>query len=99
MTLSGCIALASALLCIGIYGLVTRKQAVAMLLSVELMANAANILFAAFGHFRGGVTGQVFVLFALAITVAEVAVGLALVMLIYRRHGDTTLDLASEAKQ
>ena len=70
-----------------------------MLLSVELMANAANILFASFGHFRGGVTGQVFVLFALAITVAEVAVGLALVMLIYRRHGDTTLDLASEAKQ
>jgi NADH-quinone oxidoreductase subunit K len=99
MTLSGCITLAAALLCIGIYGLVTRKQAVAMLLSVELMANAANILFASFGHFRGGVTGQVFVLFALAITVAEVAVGLALVMLIYRRHGDTTLDLASEAKQ
>ena len=40
-----------------------------------------------------------FVLFALAITVAEVAVGLALVMLIYRRHGDTSLDLACEAKQ
>lgn len=99
MTLPGCITLAAALLCIGIYGLVTRKQAVAMLLSVELMANAANILFASFGHFRGGVNGQVFVLFALAITVAEVAVGLALVMLIYRRHGDTTLDLASEAKQ
>lgn len=99
MTLAGCIALASALMCIGVYGLVTRKQAVAMLLSVELMANSANILFAAFGHFRGGAAGQVFVLFALAITVAEVAVGLALVMLIYRRHGDTTLDLASEAKQ
>lgn len=99
MTLTGCILLATALLCIGVYGLVTRKQAVAMLLSVELMANSANILFASFGHFHGGVTGQVFVLFALAITVAEVAVGLALVMLIYRRHGDTLLDLASEAKQ
>lgn len=99
MTLEGCITLAAALLCIGIYGLVTRKQAVAMLLSVELMANSANILFASFGHFRGGVAGQVFVLFALAITVAEVAVGLALVMLIYRRHGDTALDLASEANR
>lgn len=99
MTLAGCITLASALMCIGVYGLVTRKQAVPMLLSVELMANSANILFAAFGHFRGGATGQVFVLFALAITVAEVAVGLALVTLLYRRHGDTTLDLASEAKQ
>lgn len=99
MSLFGCIALACGLLCIGVYGLLTRKQAVAMLLSVELMANAANILFAAFGHFHGGTGGQIFVLFALAITVAEVAVGLAVVMLIYRRHGDTSLDLASEAKQ
>ncbi len=99
MSLSACILLASALLCIGVYGLVTRKQAVAMLLSVELMANSANILFAAFGHFRGGTAGHLFVLFALAITVAEVAVGLALVMQLYRRYGDTLLDLASEAKR
>jgi NADH-quinone oxidoreductase subunit K len=99
MTLTGYIALASALLCIGIYGLITRKQAVAMLLSVELMANSANILFASFGYFHGGVTGQILVLFAMAITVAEVAVGLALIMLMYRRHGDTLLELASEAKR
>lgn len=99
MTLTGCIMLASALMCIGLYGLTTRKNAIALLLSVELMANSANILFASFGHFRGGATGSIFVLFALAITVAEVAVGLAIVMLIYRRHDDTDLDLASEAKQ
>lgn len=99
MTLMNCILLASALMAIGVYGLATRKQAVAMLLSVELMANSANILFASFAHFRGGPTGQVFVLFALAITVAEVAIGLSLVMLLYRRHGDTALDLASEARQ
>jgi NADH-quinone oxidoreductase subunit K len=99
MSLEGCITLAAALLCIGIYGLVTRKQAVAMLLSVELMANSANIVFASFGHFHGGAAGQIFVLFALLLTVAEVAVGLALIMLLYRRHGDTVLDLASEAKQ
>jgi NADH-quinone oxidoreductase subunit K len=99
MTLAGCITLSCALLCIGIYGVATRKQAVAMLLSVELMANSANILFASFGHFRGGTSGQILVLFALAITVAEVAVGLAIVMLLYRRHGDTLLDLASEAKR
>ena len=98
MTLSDCLTLASLLFCVGVYGLLTRKQAVAMLLSVELMANAANIVFIAFGHFRGGVAGQVFVLFALAITVAEVAVGLALIVLLYRRHGDTLLSLASEAR-
>ncbi len=99
MTLSHCLTLAAMLLSIGVYGLITRREAVAMLLSVELMANSANIVFASFGHFRGGPSGQVFVLFALAITVAEVAVGLALIMLLYRRHGDTVLDLASEAKQ
>ncbi|MBM4781125.1 MAG: NADH-quinone oxidoreductase subunit NuoK [Archangiaceae bacterium] len=99
MTLTSCLILAAAVMAIGLYGLVTRKQAVAMLLSVELMANAANMVFAAYGHFRGGPSAQVFVLFALAITVAEVAVGLALVMLLYRRHGDTTVDLASEARQ
>jgi NADH-quinone oxidoreductase subunit K len=99
MTLERCLFLAAALLCVGVWGLISRKQAVAMLLSVELMANAANIVFAAFAHFKGGASSQVFVLFALAITVAEVAVGLALVMLLYRRHQDTVLDLASEAKQ
>lgn len=99
MTLTSCILLAAAVLCIGIYGLLTRKQAIALLLSVELMANAANMVFAAYGHFKGGESAQIFVLFALAITVAEVAVGLALVMLLYRRHGDTALELASEARQ
>ncbi|MBE2250780.1 MAG: NADH-quinone oxidoreductase subunit NuoK [Myxococcus sp.] len=84
---------------IGVYGVVTRRQAVAMLLSVELMANSANIVFASFAHFRGGPSAQVFVLFALALTVAEVAIGLALVMLLYRRHGDTSLALASEARR
>lgn len=98
MTLPHSILLAGLLFSLGLYGLLTRKQAVAMLLSVELMANAANLLFVAFSHFYGG-AGPIFVLFALAITVAEVAVGLSLVMLLYRRHDDTTLDLASEAKE
>lgn len=99
MTLTSCLIFSAAVLCVGIYGLLTRKQAVAMLLSIELMANSANMVFASYAHFRGGPSAQVFVLFALAITVAEVAVGLALVMLLYRRHGDTALDLASEARQ
>lgn len=92
MTPTHTLTLASLLFCVGVYGLLTRKQAVAMLLSVELMANAANIVFLSFGQ-------PVLVLFALAITVAEVAVGLALILLLYRRHGDTRLELASEAKQ
>ncbi|MCY2959158.1 MAG: NADH-quinone oxidoreductase subunit NuoK [Planctomycetota bacterium] len=97
MTLANCILLASLLFSIGVYGLLTRRQAVAMLLCVELMLNAANIVFVSFAHFRGG-PGQIFAIFALAITVAEVAVGLALVLLLYRKHGDTAIDLASETK-
>ena len=99
MTLERCLILACGLFCVGLYGLLSRKQAIAMLLSVELMANAANIVFASFAHFRGGASSQIFILFALAITVAEVAVGLALVMLLYRRTDDTEVDLASEMKE
>lgn len=99
MNLGTLILLATALFAIGVYGLATRKQAIAILLSVELMANAANLLFVAFGRFRGGTLGQSFALFALALTVAEVAIGLALVILLYRAHGDTRVALASEMKE
>jgi NADH-quinone oxidoreductase subunit K len=98
MTLSTCLVLAAALFSIGVYGLLSRRQLVAILLSVELMANAGNIVFIAFSHFRGGSLGQVFTIFSLALTVAEVVVGLALVLLLYRRHGDTQVGLASEMK-
>jgi len=97
MTLRALLLVATALFSLGIYGLLTRRQAIALLLSIEVMANAANVVFVAFARY-GGAPGHPLVLFALAITVAEVAVGLALVLLLYRRHGDTLLELASEAK-
>ncbi len=99
MTLSTCLLLATALFCVGVYGLLSRRQAIAILLSVELMANAANLCFVAFSRYRGAVTGQVFAVFSLAITVAEVAVGLAIVILVYRTYRDTRVELASEMKQ
>lgn len=98
MTLEYCLFLAAGLFCIGVYGLLTRRNAIAMLLCIELMLNAANLAFVAFARFRGG-PGQVVALFALALTVAEVAVGLALVLALYRRHGDTAIDAASEARE
>jgi NADH-quinone oxidoreductase subunit K len=99
MTLSNVLLLASGLFSLGIYGLLTRRQAVAVLLSVELMANAANLCFVAFATQRGFAAGQIFAVFSLALTVAEVAVGLALVILLYRSFGDTRTDLASGMKQ
>ncbi len=97
MKLNEVLLLATLLFSVGLYGVLTRRHAVALLLSIELMANAANVVFVAFATLRGG-PGEALVLFALVVTVSEVAVGLALVMLLYRRHGDTVLDLAREAR-
>jgi NADH-quinone oxidoreductase subunit K len=103
MNLTQLLLLASLLFCIGIYGVLTRRHAIALLLSLELMLNAGNIAFVAFARMKGGEAasggGQLFALFALAITVAEAAVGLALILLLYRRYGDTVLDLAREARE
>jgi NADH-quinone oxidoreductase subunit K len=98
MTLGTSLLLAAALFSVGLYGLLTRKQAIAVLLAVELMANAANLAFVAFGAFSGRADGQALAAFGIALTVAEVAVGLALVILLYRRHHDTRLEVASEMK-
>ena len=64
--------------------MLSRRNAVGILLSVELMVNAVNINLVAFSRVQGTAAGQVFALFAIAITVAEVVVGLALVILLYR---------------
>jgi NADH-quinone oxidoreductase subunit K len=98
MSLSAYLLLASAMFAIGVYGLMTRRHLIGVLLAVELMANAANLSFVAFGRFRGGPAGQTFALFGLALTVAEVAVGLALVILLYRTYGQVQIDTAREMK-
>jgi len=90
-----CLLLAALLFAIGVFGLLTRRNAIGILLSVELMANAVNINLVAFSRLHGGATGQVFALFAIALTVAEVAVGLALVILMARQR--RTIDV-SEAR-
>jgi NADH-quinone oxidoreductase subunit K len=98
VNLASLILLASALFAIGVYGLLTRRQLVGILLSIELMANAANLSFVAFARHQAGLVGQTFALFALAITVAEVAIGLALVILLYRTAGRTQIDAPTEMK-
>jgi NADH-quinone oxidoreductase subunit K len=81
-----CLLLAALLFAIGVFGLLTRRNAIGILLSVELMANAVNINLVAFSRLHGGATDQVFALFAIALTVAEVAIGLALVILMARQR-------------
>lgn len=97
MPLAAWLILAAGLFSIGLFGVTSRRGAIGILLSVELMANAVNLLFIAFGRFRGDHLGQVFTLFAVALTVAEVVIGLALVMLLHRvRRADDRVDEVRE---
>jgi len=88
--------LSAALFSVGLYGLLTRRHAIAMLLSMELMLNAVNLNVVAFAFARGDLTGQVIALFAMALTVAEVAVGLALLIQLSRTRRSLQVDRATE---
>ncbi len=76
--------LATALFIIGIIGVLTRRNAIIVFMSIELMLNAVNLLLIAFSSYRSDPAGQVFVFFIMAVAAAEVAVGLAIIVMIYR---------------
>jgi NADH:ubiquinone oxidoreductase subunit K len=82
--LSSYLILAALVFSIGLFGVLTRRNAVGILLGIELMLNAVNINLVAFARFHGDLLGLVFTLFTISITVAEVAVGLAIVIVIFR---------------
>ncbi len=84
MTLHAYVVLGAAVFAIGLFGVLTRRNAIGILLGIELMLNAVNINLVAFARFNGDLAGMVFALFTIAITVAEVAVGLAIVIVIFR---------------
>jgi NADH-quinone oxidoreductase subunit K len=78
------LALAAAVFAVGLFGVLTRRNAIGILLGIELMLNAVNINLVAFARFNGDLMGLVFTLFTIAITVAEIGVGLAIVIAIFR---------------
>ena len=84
MGLEAYLMLAAVVFCLGLFGTVTRRNTVGILLGIELMLNAVNINLVAFSRFRGVDAGMVFTLFAICITVAEAAMGLAIVILLFR---------------
>ncbi|OGK86160.1 MAG: NADH-quinone oxidoreductase subunit K [Candidatus Rokubacteria bacterium GWC2_70_16] len=84
MPLQAYLTLAAVLFAIGLFGVITRRNTVGILLGIELMLNAVNINLVAFARFNGDPVGMIFTVFTISITVAEVAVGLALVILIFR---------------
>jgi len=82
--LSGYLTLAAVLFSVGLFGVITRRNTIGILLGIELMLNAVNINLVAFARFQGTLSGMIFTVFTICITVAEVALGLALVILIFR---------------
>lgn len=82
----------AALFSIGVYGVLARRNAVLVLMSIELMLNAVNLNLVGFSQLWQDVTGQVFALFVIAVAAAEVGIGLAIVILIYRNRETISMD-------
>ena len=93
--------LAALLFCIGLVGVLTRRHAIIVLIGVEIMLNAANLNFIAFwryGENTEALSGPLFALFAIAVAAAEVAVGLALVIAVYRHYRSVDVDKLNSLK-
>jgi NADH-quinone oxidoreductase subunit K len=92
MTTDHVLVLSLAMFALGVFGVLTRRNALIVLMSVELMLNAANLNFIAFSWARPDLGGQVFALFVIAVAAGEVAVGLAILVALIRNHDDVNLD-------
>ncbi|MFQ3575382.1 MAG: NADH-quinone oxidoreductase subunit NuoK [Cytophagales bacterium] len=92
------ILLSAAIFTVGVLGVLLRRNAIIMLMSVELMLNSVNLLLSAFSAYRSDPSGQVFVFFIMAVAAAEVAVGLAIIVTIFRNTGSVDINLLDKLK-
>jgi NADH-quinone oxidoreductase subunit K len=83
---------------IGVMGVLIRRNAIVIFMSIELMLNSVNLLLTAFSAHRGDASGQVFVFFVMALAAAEVAVGLAIIVMIYRNTNSTDINVLNRLK-
>jgi NADH-quinone oxidoreductase subunit K len=86
------LALSAVLFIIGILGVLLQRNALVMFMSLELMFNASNLAFVTFARMQGGLTGQIIVFFVMTVAAAEVAIGLALMVEIFRRKHSIDMD-------
>jgi NADH:ubiquinone oxidoreductase subunit K len=98
MLVNNFLILGAVLFCIGVYGVIARKNAVMVLMSVEPILNSVNLNLLAFSQMNGNVDGHTFALYIIAVAAAEVGVGLAMVLLVYRNRKSIALDELSEMK-
>jgi NADH-quinone oxidoreductase subunit K len=89
------------LFCVGLYGALTKRNAVVVLISIELMLNAVNINLVAFAKYGlyPAITGQIFTLFSMTVAAAEVAVGLAILIALYRNKETVNVDEMDQMKR
>ena len=92
------IILSAIIFSIGVVGVLVRRNAIIIFMSIELMLNAVNLLLAAFSVYRGDAAGQVFVFFIMALAAAEVAVGLAIIVMIYRNTNSVDINVLNRLK-
>ena len=90
--------LGAVLFCIGVYGVIARKNAVLVLMSIEIILNSVNINLLAFALRNGSADGHTFALYIIAVAAAEVGVGLAMVLMVYRNRRSIALDDLSEMR-
>ena len=90
--------LSTLLFCIGIIGVLFRRNAIIIFMCIELMLNAVNLLLVAFSTYLSDLAGQIFVFFIMAVAAAEVAVGLAILTMIYRNTGSVDIDFLNKLK-
>jgi NADH-quinone oxidoreductase subunit K len=87
--------LAFALFTLGVAGVLLRRNAIIVFMSIELMLNAVNLLLVTFSRLRGDLDGQVFCFFIMAVAAAEAAIGLGIIIALFRKRGSIDLDKAS----
>jgi NADH-quinone oxidoreductase subunit K len=86
------------LFCIGVTGVMFRRNMIVIFMCIELMLNAVNLLLVAYSSYHGDAAGQIFVFFIMAVAAAEVAVGLAILTMIYRNTGTTDVNFLNKLK-
>lgn len=98
VTLEHYLFLSAVLFTIGVIGVMVRRNVIVILMSLELMLNAVNLSFIAFARFLNSMDGQIFVLFAMVVAAAEVAVGLAIAVAVYRQRATVNVNEISLMK-
>ncbi|AQQ59824.1 MAG: NADH-quinone oxidoreductase subunit NuoK [Helicobacter sp.] len=98
ITLNHYLVFSAIMFCIGLYGILRRKNILLLLFATEIMLNAINVAFVAIGYYKGDLQGQIMALFVIALAAAEVAIGLGLVLMLYKKYKTLDIDKLSNMR-